>query len=296
MGGFSDGDDKADFLFGDGSRFTRFAQDHPGGRGKPGPWQLIALHNVSGEDGACPGATDDEVLGVMGAWDDAACWVETRKLAVVWEMIRRRPHRTSAADTGSTRDTGGARGAGNSSTATEPGLPRAWDDELAREVSLELGISIPAARKLIDFAWSLQARLPGIGTALAEARLKPGPARMVAEETAVLDDPSMLARAERMILDGLARCRTWAELQRLAQRAVCTVDPEGARKRREWAEREHARVQFWREAAGTCALRATGLPPDEALAAMAHVEQRAQEYRCAGVKRPDRHPARRRIP
>jgi hypothetical protein len=263
----------------DGSQFARFAQHQPGGRGKPGPWQLIALHSLSRQDGSCPGATDDEVLGVMGAWDDATCWVETRKLAVVREMIRRRPHPASTAGA-ATADPG------NASAATEPGLPGAWDDELAREVSLELGISIPAAQKLIDFAWSLQTRLPGISQALAEARLKPGPARMVVEETAVLDDPAMLAQAEQMILAGLAKCRTWAELQRLVQRSVCTVDPDGARKRREQAEREHARVQFWREAAGTCAMQATGLPPDEALAAMAHVEQRAQEYRRMGIKRP----------
>jgi hypothetical protein len=70
------------------------------------------------------------------------------------------------------------------------------------------------------------------------------------------------------------------------QRAVVTVDPDGARKRREQEEREHARVRFWREAAGTCALMGAGLPTDEALMAHARVEQRAQAYRAAGVKRP----------
>ena len=52
---------------------------------------------------------------------------------------------------------------------------------------------------------------------------------------------------------------------------------EGARKRREREEREHARVRFWREAAGTCALAGAGLPTDEALKAYAHVDQRAQQ-------------------
>ena len=45
-------------------------------------------------------------------------------------------------------------------------------------------------------------------------------------------------------------------------------------------------MRFWREAAGTCALMGAGLPADEALMAHAHVEQRAQAYRQAGVKRP----------
>jgi hypothetical protein len=70
------------------------------------------------------------------------------------------------------------------------------------------------------------------------------------------------------------------------QRAVITVDPEGARKRREQAEREHARIRFWRENTGTCALRGTGLPTDEALAATANIEARALEYKAVPIKRP----------
>ena len=69
---------------------------------------------------------------------------------------------------------------------------------------------------------------------------------------------------------------------RLAQRAVVAVDPDGARRRREQEEKENARVRFWREAAGTCALMGAGLPTDEALMAHAHVEQRAQAYRPPG--------------
>jgi hypothetical protein len=66
---------------------------------------------------------------------------------------------------------------------------------------------------------------------------------------------------------------------------VVSVDPDGAAKRRDQEEKENARVRFWRETAGTCALLGAGLPTDEALKAHAHVEQRAQQYRAAGVKR-----------
>jgi hypothetical protein len=59
------------------------------------------------------------------------------------------------------------------------------------------------------------------------------------------------------------------------------VDPEGARKRRERAEREDARVRFWRENTGTSALAAYGLPTDAALAAHANVNARAGEYKTA---------------
>jgi hypothetical protein len=259
-----------------GSR-VQFAQGSRGDQAKPGAWQLLAVNGASGPDGSCPGTTDNEALGLLGQWDTAASWVESRKLAVARELIRR----YASADAGADAAPGALGG-----TPPTPGLPAAWDDDLVREVSLQLDLSIPGARSLLDFAWSLEARLPGIGQALSEGRIKPGRARMIAEETDVLDDPAMLAEAEQMILAGCGKCKTWADLRRLVQRAVCTVDPDGARKRREQEERERARVRFWREAAGTCALSATGLPTDESLAAYGHVEQRAQAYRKAGIKRP----------
>jgi hypothetical protein len=64
---------------------------------------------------------------------------------------------------------------------------------------------------------------------------------------------------------------------------VVTVDPEGAAKRRERAQQEDARVRFWREHAGTAALAAFGLPPDEALAANQHIQDQALVYKAAGI-------------
>ncbi|HEX4834432.1 MAG TPA: DUF222 domain-containing protein [Trebonia sp.] len=212
--------------------------------------------------------TDDAVFGVLGRWAAVEGWVAGRKLAVARELIRRRPDEEG------------------DGTATGSSLPWEWDDRLAHEVALELRMSVPAARKLLGAAWALEARLPGIGQALDEGQLDLGRVKMVVEETSVLLEPEHLARAEEIILAGLDRCRTWAELLRLVQRAVVTVDPEGAARRREKEERENARVSFWREAAGTCALMGSGLPTDEALQAHARVDERAQQYRAAGVKRP----------
>ncbi|HTU74706.1 MAG TPA: DUF222 domain-containing protein [Trebonia sp.] len=248
-------------------RWSMFAQESRGDRIRPDAWQVMILDDLSAPDGRCTGATDDEVFGVLGQWNAAACWVEGRKLAVVRELIRRRPDER------------------NVGTATESGLPWDWDDRLAREIALELHVSVPAARKLTWTAWALEARLPGVGKALEEGRLDSGKARMIVQETDVLLDAPELAAAERLIMDGLPDCNTWLELQRLVQRAVVAVDPQGAEKRREQEEKENARVRFWREAAGTCALMGAGLPTDEALRAHAHVDQRAQEYRAAGIKR-----------
>src|SRR5215469_5938730 len=249
-------------------RLPLFAQGRSGDQAAPSTWQVMVLADVSGPGDRCPGATDDEALGILGRWGAAGSWVEARKLGVVRELIRRRPD------------------ARNVGTATASGLPWDWDDRLAHELALQLAVSVPAARKLLWMAWSLEARLPGIGAALAAGRLDLSRARMVIEETNVLLEPGKLAAAEALILAGMGTCKTWMDLLRLAQRAVVTVDPDGARKRREQEEKENARIRFWREAAGTCALMGTGLPTDEALAAHANVEQRAQAYRAAGAKRP----------
>jgi hypothetical protein len=192
------------------SRWELFAQGAPGDRAKPNAWQLMILSDLSGSDGRCAGATDDEVFGVLGQWGAAASWLEGRKLAVVRELIRRRPDER------------------NPGTATASGLPWGWDDHLAHEIALELSISVPAARKLAWAAWALEARLPGIGTALDEGRIDPGWARTVVDETDVLLEPGKLARAEDLILAGLGTCKTWTGLLRLVQRAVVTADPAGA--------------------------------------------------------------------
>ena len=108
-------------------------------------------------------------------------------------------------------------------------------------------------------------------------------ARAIAEETSVLDDAHLAAAEEMILAAGLAG-KTPGQVGKIAARAVVTVDPDGARRRREEAEREDARVRFWRERAGTSALAAYGLPTDAALQANANVNQRADEYKKAGLE------------
>ena len=64
------------------------------------------------------------------------------------------------------------------------------------------------------------------------------------------------------------------------------MDPDGAAKRRQHAEREEARVRFWRDNGGACALAAFGLPTDAALAANDAINDRAAAYKAAKL-RPD---------
>jgi hypothetical protein len=227
------------------------------------------VSDVSGPDRRCAGATDDEVFGVASRWAALESWAFAGKLGVARELIRRHP---------------APAGPGGGAGPATGDLPAEWDPQLEHELSLELRISPSAAKRLLYLAWALEARLPGIGRVLHEGRLDPGPARMIVEETDVLTSPAQLADAEAMILAGIDDCMTWTAFRRLVQRAVCTVDPEGARKRREKAERETARVAFWRETSGAATLAGYSLPTDEALSANASVEARARWYRAAGVK------------
>ncbi len=161
------------------------------------------------------------------------------------------------------------------------GLPGAWQEGLTQEVSNALGVSMRAAGALIELAAILDERLVLTREALAGGVISLAKAKIIAEATAVLDD-ARAAAAETLIAGQLAG-KTPGQVAALIARAVVTVDPEGSRKRRERAQREDARVRFWREHAGTAALAAFGLPPDEALAANQHIQDRALAYRAAGM-------------
>src|ERR1700722_6161435 len=89
------------------SDWPLFVQGGPGDRARPNAWQVVVLNDLSGADGRGAGASDGGVFGVRGQWGVAGPWLEGRKLAVVGELIRRRPDE---------RATG---------TATGSGLP--WD-------------------------------------------------------------------------------------------------------------------------------------------------------------------------
>ncbi len=138
-----------------------------------------------------------------------------------------------------------------------------------------------AAGALIGLAEELATRLKITAAALEAGVISLAKARIIAEATAVLDD-AHAAAAEARIAGQLAG-KTPGQVAALIARAVVAVDPDGAEKRRERAQAEEARVRFWREHAGTAALAAFGLPPDEGLAANQHIQDQALAYKAAGV-------------
>ena len=193
---------------------------------------------------------------MLGRWEATEAWCAAGKLGVIRTLTRRRM----------------PPGAGFSSADAEG---------LVQEISNQLGVSMRAAGVLIGLAEDLATRLKITAAALEAGVISLAKARIIAEATAVLDD-ERAAAAETLIAGDLAG-RTPGQVAALIARAVVTVDPEGARKRRERAQREDARVRFWREHAGTAALAAFGLPPDEALAASQHIQDRALAYQAAGM-------------
>ncbi len=236
-----------------------FAQGGAGDTCPPGPALAAALAGLSGPDGRCPGASDDELAGLLRGWAAVEAWAAAGKLGVVRELIRRRARP----------------GPGHGD------LPDAWEEGLAHELAPALGASLPGADKLANTAWELGARLPGTGAALAAGVIDYVKATIIVKELSALDD-AHAAQAEAMLLPAVAG-KTPGQLARLAADAVIAVDPDGARKRREAAERDEARVRCWREHTGAAALAGYGLPADAALAASAGINQRAQEYKQAKV-------------
>src|SRR5262252_8326756 len=239
-----------------------FAKEGAGDTCPPGPALVTALDELSGPQWRCDGATDDELIGLLGGWAAAESWVAAGRLGVLRELIRRRAVPIPG-------------------TMRPGGLPEVWDKGTGHEVAAALGISLQAADKLLDLAWTLEARLPGTGAKLADGTISYTTAKIIADELSVLDD-ARAAEAEKLVLADLAG-KTPGQVGRLAALAVATVDSEGTQKRREQAERDEARVRIWREHSGAMAMAAYGLPADAALAANANIEQRAETYNKSGA-------------
>jgi len=256
----------------------------PGGRKTPGPerdprlagfaqggaWDAcgpsaalaMALEGVSGPERQCPGAERDEMVGLLRQWQAIEAWAAAGKLGVLRALIREDDLELP----GSPR---------------HGDLPDEWSKSLTCEVAAALSMPVSSADKLMSLAWSLQARLPGIGALLAQGKLTYAKAKAVDEALELLSDEDA-ATAEAMILPRLPG-KTYGQVQRLAAAAAVTVDPESATRRREGAEQHRSRVTMFREQSGAAGLSGRDLPTDQTLAAHAKVCARAQEYKDSGV-------------
>jgi hypothetical protein len=250
---------------GDPSRDPGFAKGGVWDTCPPSAALATALEGASGWEWRCPGATDDELAGLVRQWAAIESWAAAGRLGLIRAMIR-------------------SQDAPWLTDRRHGDLPDIWDPSLAHELALALATSVGSAQAMAMLAWELEARLPGIGELLADGTLTLSKARMLVDEFLLLSDDDA-ARAEELLLDWLSgsKSKTYTQLLKLAQRAACTVDPELAERRRKHAEKTDARVELWREQSGAAGLAGRNLPTDEALAAMASVNARTQLYRDSGA-------------
>ncbi len=94
---------------------------------------------------------------------------------------------------------------------------------------------------------------------------------------------TLAAAAVATVIIRAASSMTTGQLRAELQRLVIFMDPAAALRRKEAASK-HARVEFWREDAGTCALSGRDLPPGLALAADKHVTAAAEYLKAQGAE------------
>jgi Domain of unknown function (DUF222) len=159
---------------------------------------------AAGEDDRFAGAGDDEVAGVIAAWDRVEAHAAARKHAAVAEFLRRRP---------------------------EPGcplegpaqMPAAWDEFTVTELAAVLGESRGAAEGLLDLAHDLEVKLPGTRAAFRDGSLRGSKVDIIARATANLD-PGEARKAEALVL-GRAGRLTPGGLRGAIARAVSWRSP-----------------------------------------------------------------------
>jgi hypothetical protein len=225
------------------------------------PGLALSADAAAGEDDSYAGVSDDELLGVVAAWDRLEAHMAARKLAAVAEWYRRSPAPGCP-----------PRGPGR--------MPERYEEFTDDELACALAESRAAAGTLLDLAWDLEAKLPGTAGALRDGIISRKKAGIIANATALLDEAEARA-AEDEVLDRAGRL-TPGGLRAAIARAVMEVAPEKARKRREAAARD-ARVERWAEDSGNAALMGRELPPDEVLAADQRITAWAQELKRAGL-------------
>ena len=222
----------------------------------------VALEAAAGPEGLYEGADTDALVGIVRQWAAVESWAAAGKLAALRAMMR--------------EDRDGApllRRRGD--------LPGGWDDSLNYEVAGALAVGPVSAGNLAGLAWTLGARLPGIGRLLAGWDPDAGEGEADRRRLRAAGDDEA-ARAEALIVAEVAG-KTYFQVERLAWRAALAVAPDVAERRRSRAERERARVTVFREESGAVGLSGRDLPAAQALAGHASVVARAKEYEASGA-------------
>ncbi len=212
----------------------------------PGP-ELTALAENVWQRGL-DRLTDDELIGVLRAARRLASRAAALELSVVADLAARRR-----------------------AAPVPDGGPSAGE-HVDAEIAAALTLTTRSAAVLQDLALGVT-RLPGTLKALAAGRIDQPRAAVIASGTSALNDWAAMAVSALVIR--AAPGQTTGQLRAAVQQAAIWVDPEAAQRRKEAAQKQ-ARVELWREPAGTCTLAGRDLPPGFALAADKHLTAAAQ--------------------
>jgi len=229
----------------------------------PGRAELAQFADeAAGADDSFTGASDDELLGVLRAWDRVEAHAAARKFAAVAELMRRRPAPGTLVE-------GPAR------------IPAECAEFTVCELVTVLALSRWDADGMLSFAYDLAVRLPGTRAAFTDGVVNQEKAEIIARATAVLT-PEEARAAEALVL-GRAGRLTPSGLRSAIARAVIQVAPDKARKRREIAAKE-ARVERWAEVSGNVGLAGRELPAAQVLAADQKITAWARQLKKAGLE------------
>ncbi len=228
----------------------------------PGCLELARFaEDAAGSDDRYPDASDDELAGVICAWERSEAYISARKHAAIAEFIRRRP-------------------APGCPVAGPARMPEDVDEFAARELAAVLGETRAAAGSMLSLAQELEVNLPGTKAAYRAGIVGQRKAAVIAWATAALD-PDQARAAEAKVLDR-AGTLTPPRLRAAIQRAVMEVAPAKAKQRREH-EAQQARVERWFEASGNAGLAGRELSAAQVLAADQRVTAWAKELKRAGL-------------
>jgi hypothetical protein len=203
------------------------------------PGQVLAGFTTEATESGHDRLTDDELIGVLCAWRRLASWAAAGEVRAINELVRRRQEQARALNNGH------------------------LIDHVGDEVAAAMTLTGRSADRLLDLCTELK-RLGGCLAALAEGMIDWPRAVVFADELAALDDADA-AVVEAKILPRAGGLTT-GQLRAALRRAVLSVDPEAASRRRREG-RKDARVQTWEETSGNGALAGRDLPPAEVVAA-----------------------------
>ena len=210
-----------------------------------------------------PGQLSDYALpGAAAACRRLASWAQAAELALVAEVAARAAVRDSSVPVG------------------PGGMPAGVPEEAAAEIALALRLSQHGASAWTDLAITLAGRLAETSAALAAGAIDLTKARLIAEATSVLDDRCAKLAQDKVL--PAAGAKTPAQLRAALRRAVISVDPDAAERRRHDAERR-AKVGLYGDEDGTATLSGQNLPGAHAAAAMARVTALARAMKSAGA-------------